>query len=601
MRNLVLGIMLLVVSSCGFIAPLGLDEAMTVTSQLGSQPSIGLSNPLDPKDVQPQACKKFDLITPLEQILQMQVPTQNITGHLQEEIQENMQTGFYQSSFYLVDDFGKHHLLKIEPETLNKSRHLIGKKVNLEIKSDQNIYMLTQDEMSLDVQNIYESLEAEAHALVEEDIKLLAVLVEFNNVSTFSNFPISEASDYMNSIRDYYLGVSRGQTNIIVDVDGDGTPDIAKIKINGNSVCSTTYFQSQLSKVTEFNVNDYDKYMFFSINSNNSGSGHCPYAGVARRPGSISHIAHRALVTGVHEFGHNLGLQHASKDINKNGKIDSTVAEVYGDWSTPMGNDFTFVPHFNPPNAIELGLFDGEPGSILSVDSSGIYQVDALAGDANGNHPKILKIEGSLSQYKVSIAYRGNIDMDNGINTDYRNKVAVYDGVTRANGSNFGSTGSAFLGALNVGASPFTESNSNLQVKFLSLDGQTAEVEITFPSGGGNNANCFKRSPTIKLKGYQQIDEDSFDLQLSVLNNNSDCDPMMLSLGLDSYHFNIPSQPADLSLANGEEKNISVSVDLNSGIDLNTLTRLFGKITLTDAGNTYVKNFEFSHDQLCVP
>jgi hypothetical protein len=592
MRNLCFPIVLLFLSACG------LEPTLSINSQLGT--SLHTK-----RFISSDQCQKFSLKTPLDQMLNSHVATHLITGTLYEEISENFRTGYMQTNYYLKDDFGKNFHLEVDQMTLAKSLHLVGKKVNLEIKSRDQAYMMSSAHSNLKVVNIYEDLHQEtSHQMIDPEIKVLAILVEFNNLATFTNFPMSQADDYIKHFSEYYGNVSRGRTNINVDLDGDGSADIAQLKLDMNhtgSTCFTNFFESLIDQIPDYDPNNYDKLMFFSISSGPYGGGHCPYAGVARRPGTISHIADIAYIVGIHEFGHNLGLEHASFDENSNGVIDGSVFEVYGDQSGIMGNNFEGEAHFNPPNSIELGLFNQEPGSILQVNESGIYQLDPLASDANASHPKIIKIGGNLSQYDLSMAYRGAVLEDTDIKLDYKNKLAIYDGISRENNSGYGSSGSAFYKAIAVNSPEYTEANSGLKIKFLSLNNQTAQVEITFPNSTNPIGNsCDKQGPSIQLKGYQQIASDSFELQFSIVNNNTDCSPVNFNMELDSQYFKLASGLANLSLMDGEEKNISLSINLESGLDLDYLTNLGGKLLFTEDTNTYEKSFEIKHDPNCV-
>ncbi len=122
----------------------------------------------------------------------------------------------------------------------------------------------------------------------------------------------------------------------------------------------------------------------------------------------------------AHEFGHTLGLDHASEI-----QMDGTELS-YGDLSCVMGYSAWPLRCLNAPHSIQLGWLP--EGTLRTVESSGDYAIESLPADPT-SAVKALRIPSPTSSDATSslyVSYRTAISCDTTLEDQYKYKVSIH-------------------------------------------------------------------------------------------------------------------------------------------------------------------------------
>lgn len=187
---------------------------------------------------------------------------------------------------------------------------------------------------------------------------------------------------------------------------------------------------------------------------------------------------------GVHELGHNLGLDHSHSDTCTDGGFvayseSCTVAE-YGDPTSAMGAGFEGQGMYAASQEYFLGWLGTASHSVQSVSSSGTFRLEPLESSAGGT--QALAVQDS-SGTTFWIEYRQAIGNDAFLGTGETAGVLVRTG---SNASNLydmtpGTANNFSDAALAAGAS-WSDPLSNLTLSVASADANGAVVSVSMPS-----------------------------------------------------------------------------------------------------------------------
>lgn len=178
----------------------------------------------------------------------------------------------------------------------------------------------------------------------------------------------------------------------------------------------------------------------------------------------------------AHELGHNIGMLHASEDLDNDGHVDP--GSEYFDFSDVMGCCGAFH-HANGPHKVEMGWLPAVP-----VSGSGTFSLAPLeTSPAATSSPQVLKV---LDLYFLS--YRRPTGIDSSLPPPYSEATNVHRqrhlfdlGSDLAAGRSLGNT--LWVSALDDGEA-FQDLANGVTVRQLAHDADKATVEVTIDPPG---------------------------------------------------------------------------------------------------------------------
>ncbi len=396
---------------------------------------------------------------------------------------------------------------------------------------------------------------------LNEPRKVLVVRVTFNDVLTREYFSVPEAQDMMRMLRDYYKVMSLNQIVFDIDANKDGAPDVASVTVDRDASCQLSYYTGNLRAIVDgYDARTYDHVIYVTA-QNANGDKHCDYSGRASFNGRNQHInAPKIDSIWTHEMGHNLGLFHASKDINGDGKIGFTgsdeedIEEIYGDYSCIMSKRRPGQVHLNPLNFDELDLLDNYSHLKTNVETSGVYSLSLLHSGTGAFHSKLIKVNGLDKE--LYLGYRKNTGSDKLLEQEYRG-LNIYREGNPNNGTNWGPTGSEHIKTLFSKGESFTLSDLGIRITYLANISQGIDVEIEYLN---SPKSCTEKPLDIQLLESKDLGDNTLELRARIINNNDSCSKDNLDFILESSDLKLLSAPT-LSLDSGEDKDIIIKLE----------------------------------------
>jgi len=208
---------------------------------------------------------------------------------------------------------------------------------------------------------------------------------------------------------------------------------------------------------------DLTAYTYHQFIMPQSSTGQCGYAGLAYVGGTRSWIFNYCQCTDVmaHEFGHNLGMLHASTETGE-----------YEDISDYMGYSCVGLRGVNGPHREEMQWLPAS--NIQTLTSSGTYTIAALPTDpAATANPQLLKFHKPDIGDHYYLSYRTAVGYDTLLN----NMAAGYaHGVNIHHWPGYGNT--KFVQVLADGGT-FTDSSNGITIHQVSHDSSGAIVNVS--------------------------------------------------------------------------------------------------------------------------
>lgn len=168
----------------------------------------------------------------------------------------------------------------------------------------------------------------------------------------------------------------------------------------------------------------------------------------------------------AHELGHNLGMHHASTDLDNDGNLESE----YGDHSGIMGNN-SQVRQINAPHRYQLGIYEQFPDQLLTAPTNGNYQLSSIELNPNEHNldHQIIRLSQSTPNNHYYISLRNNIGVF-GMHETYSDKVNIHhyaEGYNRTH----------FITALAQGDT-FTDEMNEISIEVTNIDNNNATIYI---------------------------------------------------------------------------------------------------------------------------
>lgn len=370
--------------------------------------------------------------------------------------------------------------------------------------------------------------------------KVALILFNFQN-NTQQPATVAEAKDAIftgaGSLNAYYKEVSFGLLSLkgIVNADGD-VFGWYTIPYDNTGCPYGTWRESAKNAAiaSGADLNGYDNIIYYSPWAS------CGFSGIAPLGGNWLYVNFPYIYWGTfgHEFGHNLGLQHANGYLcydasgQRTAISDNCTSYEYQDPYSIMGSLGNF--HHNTIHKGQLGFYDAS--NTNTVTKSGTYVIDAV--EKTGSGVKALRIPRTYGKGGVVIDYyylefrQKFPNFDNFQLTD-----SVVNGVSIRIGKDYSNTGVTNLldttpgtrnnaykgqddvidGALAIGKT-FTDSLKNISISALDKTTDTATVQVTL-----GRPKCARSNPSLSLTPQNQwaAAGQSVTYTLTLTNNDS--------------------------------------------------------------------------------
>ena len=156
---------------------------------------------------------------------------------------------------------------------------------------------------------------------------------------------------------------------------------------------------------------------------------HCTFSGLSYVGGNRSWVRSGSVDVLTHQLGHNLGMWHASTDLDNDGIQDSE----YGDSSCIMGNPNSLIT-WNAPHRIQMNWMPSEAVATLECPTGAIsceetYTINDLQlrpSTLAGGGYSVVKTPRGDGAGDYYISYRAETGMDANLQSTYKEKVSVH-------------------------------------------------------------------------------------------------------------------------------------------------------------------------------
>lgn len=248
--------------------------------------------------------------------------------------------------------------------------------------------------------------------------KVAVLLVNFKDatvdcsVNQVANYVFDNpsAGSSQRSVAEYFADTSFGQVSMPRDTNNDNQPDVFgpfKINYSISGNCDFDGWASAARSVASnsgVNLSLYQHVVLVlprNVPCGWVGLGHLGCSGTCNT--WITWCDTPDLF--AHEIGHNLGMHHASTDLNNDGVKD----KEYGDKSDPMGWAGIGYRHNNAAHKVQLGWFDAFSNRVKTITQAGRYYIAPLELDPGAaTLPQVLIIDKPDSNDKYYLSFRTN-------------------------------------------------------------------------------------------------------------------------------------------------------------------------------------------------
>jgi hypothetical protein len=362
-------------------------------------------------------------------------------------------------------------------------------------------------------------------SLVAGEQKTAVILANFQNKSMECS-AASVNSLMFSTVNSYYKEVSFNHVSLAGNVLGPFT-----IPHNSTDSCSYSSWGSSLHNAAlaaGIDLSAFTRliYVFPNNSCSSTASGYGTVGGSPSKSWILGYCDRKEVY--AHEFGHNLGMHHASTPTNE-----------YGDYSDVMGYSWSAFFHQNAPHKVQMGWVPG--GNVVDVSQSGTYTLNML--EQSSASTQALKISKPDTQEFYFLGFRAPFNRDAALTSTYAHKTNVH----KFKG---GSNKTYFLSGLGDGIS-FRDDLNGVSVTQVAHTATSSTVAVNFFA-----PVCGKANPLVTISPSSQSATPGKGLAytLSITNkHSSSCAAAMFALSNVSLPggFSGSFTPSTISLASG--------------------------------------------------
>ncbi|HLG18365.1 MAG TPA: Ig-like domain-containing protein, partial [Bdellovibrionota bacterium] len=357
-----------------------------------------------------------------------------ITGRL-EIIQVDNFDNPIEEKIYLLEDSVSHQTFELyfagEPpanlstgSTISVQGWVEGSAIYLEAVSFSSV-PLSKDASGIEVLDVQVAPEATS-SNVRRAVVLIADFIDSPSDCTSE----SQAADAMftgvQSVDGMYRESSFGVVSFPGDTNANGQPDVYRVSIPASvaDACAPTPWATQadaaaVSMGVDLSLYQHKVYALpQNVTCSWAGLANVGCAGTCR---AWTRICYSDIF--AHELGHNLGMAHASTDVNNDGIVDSE----YGDTSDIMGYGGIGWRQFNGPHKEQMGWLP--PSQITEITGGGtrIVTLSPLEIDAaSAPYSQLVKIPKAGTNEYYYVSYRRRIGYDAALSLSYADRANVH-------------------------------------------------------------------------------------------------------------------------------------------------------------------------------
>ncbi|WP_299011899.1 reprolysin-like metallopeptidase [uncultured Shewanella sp.] len=443
------------------------------------------------------------------------------------------------------DDFIHHHSVTKYFINMNDKSFPINFPSNMDLSSlkrGDDIIINTSENQLLDslepiqVQSFKQLATHKLNNTIFSEKNVLTLLIDFSDKKATDTTSISAVENMMyldeKSMNNVYLSSSFNQLFFISDTDKDNKADIHTVNLNYavNDTCDAYQWRDDAKAATSqdgVNISDYQYFVLVLPNNVNCGWGGLGNLGC--NGNCTSWIKWNATIVYAHELGHNLGMHHASTDLDNDGNLESE----YGDHSGVMGNN-SQVRQINAPHRYQLGIYEQFPDQFLTAPTNGNYHLSSIELDPSEHNldHQVIRLSKSSPDNHYYISLRNDIGVF-GMHDTYSDKVNIHhyaEGYNRTH----------FITALTEGET-FTDTENNIDIEVIDINTNNATININMaPSLRPEDlVGYFERTPVTN--SWHQVNV-TYDESSNLLQWTNAADRSW-ELFIDKMQLSAPNSP----------------------------------------------------------
>jgi hypothetical protein len=348
------------------------------------------------------------------------------------------------------------------------------------------------------------------------------------------------------SVDGLYREASAGLLSFPGDTDGNGQPDVFRFALDTDvrTSCSPDAWAAAGDAAATASGVDLSSYRHrLYVLPADAG---CTWAGLASVgcQGTCRAWVKTCWLPDVfaHELGHNLGMNHASTDVDNNGNVDCE----YCDLSDPMGLGGMGWRHFNGPHKRQMGWL-GEDGA-ASVGDGGTIVLSSLEQDpAQAPFPQVYEVA-VPGDDPYFLSYRRSAGYDDDLDSVYVGRTTIH--------RQSGSTGKTRLIARLDDGESFEDDEAGVTITQVSH--ASASVTVLVSTG------CEPLPPAVSVSPLEIVAERNAprSFELAVANRDSEecgATSFAVTAGVPAG-WSAEIDDATLELAPGDEASVRVTV-----------------------------------------
>ncbi len=298
--------------------------------------------------------------------------------------------------------------------------------------------------------------------------RMVTILMNFQDAKASDMFTKATMSKTLSEVRAYYNTESKGQFKINNDLNGDTVDDIYTVNIAANigGGCFNVpmdfdgWTKQAITALTALGVDVNGVHLYMQLPQIKT----CPYFwGMGSVDGRWMWLNYPLTSILAHEFGHNLGMNHANTDPEN----DNTSKE-YGDASDIMGQGNLIS--FNAVNLNYLGWMSNCPNCIKPLANDTSMTLSPIKLALENTHQVIAVFDDATNTDKqYFLSNRAKTYEDFG--SRFANGISVHYGFRSRSGSRY-------IGTLTPGVA-FTIPNTSFVVKHVSNGTEPGDVVVS--------------------------------------------------------------------------------------------------------------------------